>query len=757
MATRTTVSTYVSRLIEDDLIPDSNKTGMIRGLFSDGQIVEHVLDDFVSGVGVKAESMYRYASSSYIHGLPKVTVQRSAMGTNALEDVIQGLIGKPVSLEYNYHSPLNNLHYCWQTLVESYGYNQASNEITSLSQSKDTPVYLIDIQVVVVEASPSELVNGSLNQWGLPPQSGYAPSRPAQTALGNNLRTATPYAVDAKAPSDYFNVTYEWVSGRSTHRDTLVIPMSSLDPNLNYFQVMYSYEVDNPVVIPSLEESINGEPASLTKSVNYGYFTYLDGSGVYPSLDEVYLTNGDTFGSFFPMAHFRQNKQATSIDENSEEFKSSTKLLKYLNIDFKDMVESINENPDIGDVESAFLLLAVPAKSTEPIEQRYLFDFFNAAYNAGGTGSGSLMLTNDSRNYSIVIEDAKFKMALNYNDIKKKYRAGNIGAVGSFNISQTSIDVSNEITEIDSESFTSHTYTQITTLPVINYQKQVSTGVYIEISVINLTATYFIWNGFIDIAEEGEASLLIPLDHSITETYSIPDRETLYSRSLHLVFNSRITTKIKWYQTGLFKMILIVVAIVIAFYDWSGSSSYALLTAGTMTLEAAALLVVQYAFWGIAINLAFKYFVKLVGAKWAMVIAVVALLYFGFSEGGLGGTEGLPWADQMLSAGNGLVKAASANVNEQLEGLYKEQQEFNLFAQEKYKELEEVSSLLNHNNWMAPFIALGEQPQDYYYRTCHIGNPGAVAIDMIHNYAEYALRKPSFSDSLRMGGLMDVA
>ena len=68
-----------------------------------------------------------------------------------------------------------------------------------------------------------------------------------------------------------------------------------------------------------------------------------------------------------------------------------------------------------------------------------------------------------------------------------------------------------------------------------------------------------------------------------------------------------------------------------------------------------------------------------------------------------------------------------------------------------------MNNLLDHNNWMVPFIALGEKPEDYYYRTVHIGNPGAVAIDMIHNYAEYALRPPSFSDSVRMGGLIDVA
>jgi hypothetical protein len=110
-------------------------------------------------------------------------------------------------------------------------------------------------------------------------------------------------------------------------------------------------------------------------------------------------------------------------------------------------------------------------------------------------------------------------------------------------------------------------YRQELPIKTYRYQRQASPGVYDEILVDGLKMTYFIYGDYTTTGDEfNDDFLLIPLDRSITRRYSIPVRELLYARSLHFVFNSRVVTEIKWYQRGIFKALLLIVAIVITIF-----------------------------------------------------------------------------------------------------------------------------------------------------------------------------------------------
>jgi hypothetical protein len=74
---KTTVGTTVTRVIENDGVPESVKTGLISALFNDGEVIDHVLEELISSVGVKAERLYRYAETQYTHGLPSGEIFRA--------------------------------------------------------------------------------------------------------------------------------------------------------------------------------------------------------------------------------------------------------------------------------------------------------------------------------------------------------------------------------------------------------------------------------------------------------------------------------------------------------------------------------------------------------------------------------------------------------------------------------------------------------------------------------------------------------
>lgn len=733
---KTTVATTVSRGIPDTMLPNAVKTGVFRGIFNGGQLVEHILEEVVSSIGVKAERMYRYAETDYVHGLPSSSIHFSNAGQAAVQAVLTTLEGQSVTIKYSKYGPLNSLHFGWMAIVERYGYNAQTNELTVLSAAKGRPVYLADMVVMVAEATVAELENGSLDQWGISPRSGYTPKLglfsggPEAQAM---LRS-TPYAIDLAASVDYLRVSYVWRDGY-IHEESLNIPITGLDVNKNYFQAKY-------VV------------GGITK-----YWRYQDDLGTHPTLDALFATSQDSLGKFFPFVYFRHKKKSVAKDPNSVEYKSSTKLMKYLGMDYGDLAESINQNPDIDDVEQALFMMAVPADTTNELEQGYLFDFFNRAYleSGGMVRSSSVKIasiasamstTGRGAETSIVIEDARSKMTLGMTGLYKQNKVGVVAPVGKHtsarivqNVTNTSIAYADEFDTIGSP------YTWVSKVPCHYYRKQVSTNIYEELQVYELNMSYRVWGDYETTSDDDGKILLVPIDHSITENYSAADREELYARSFHYVFNSRVVTKIKWYQGAFFRFVLIVVAVVITILgDYSGSALNAALLLEEYGL--AALIILEGLATMAVVNVVMKLFVKLVGAEFALVFAAAVALYAGYQVFDTGSVAGAPWASDLLNLASGLVKEVGSFYTAEIQGLQEEYTNFLSDAKEQDAALQTAANLLKGDSLLSPFVIFGESCDDFYNRTVHAGNIGTVAFDAIHNYVDIALTLPKLDTTV---------
>jgi hypothetical protein len=65
------------------------------------------------------------------------------------------------------------------------------------------------------------------------------------------------------------------------------------------------------------------------------------------------------------------------------------------------------------------------------------------------------------------------------------------------------------------------------------------------------------------------------------------------------------------------------------------------------------------------------------------------------------------------------------------------------------EELETANALLSENTGLSPLTFIeGETPDNFYQRTVHSGNIGALSIDAIHHYATLALKLPEPHDTL---------
>lgn len=741
---RTVVGTSVSRVIQDEAIPDSKISGVLKAVISGGSTAEHIMENLVASVGVRGERMYEYAKEHYTNGLPGGTVFTSQVGVDEVTSVLSGLHGgADVLVDYVHIGAPNALHFGWVAAMTQHGYDPATNKLGPLSAQHGADVFMEDMVVIIPQNRLSQYRPGTLEQWGTSPQAGASPTRFVLNDYLVGSYGHTPVVVDPNNGPE--RVAIQWV-----YKDyNQVVRAGDVD-----FDPMRRGAIIVPFTGPNAVESADYFHVKYTVDGQVKYWMYRAKSGGYPSLDHLVNRPAEQLGSFFPFAYFRFGKQSMAEDTGTEEYRTTKKMVKYLGIDFDAVADAINQNPDIGDVEQAMLVLAVPANTTDPQELAYLYTFFDKLFYSRGQGVSPILsniqgLTSGKPNlprFSLGIEDKKFKMALSDAGIYKARRVGTLGPVGSCHMDLFEAIVKVPVTD-EHKGWVTYQDFPIKTR---YYRKQTSRFMYDEITVVDLQMMYEVLEGYASTADEDDDILLIPIDHAITEDFSIGDRERLYARSMHFVFNASQVQKIKWYQQDWFQVVMIFVGILVVIFSYGTewNTLAAAVSLGTTTLTMAVLTFIVSIFEGLIYSVLLKLFVKEVGIDIAIIVAIIAAFtgyYQYFMEGGFASA---PWAKDLLGLASGLVNSSQQYMQENMNGLAEEYEEFQLLQDEAAKELKEANDLLSSNTRLNPFVIFGESPDDFYNRTVHSGNIGVVGISAISQYVETALTLPKLSATI---------
>lgn len=744
MGSKTSVGTTIMRVVTDKDLPGSIRTGVTKALLKEGDLVDYMLEELVTGIGMKAQRMYDYAKSgAYVHGLPSGQFTTGADGLDQVIAALESIEGRSVVIDYSRYGAPNNLHIGWLALMSSHGYNPATNQLAGLTTAKGTPVYLEDMVVVIPASQVGKIEPTSLALWGFAPKAGYTPKRMTMTDASRALIKPTAVRMEEPGTIEYLLVEYGWMVGKVYTKASFTIPVSGYDDNADYFHVRYKV-------------------GSVVK-----YWIYRDGEGTFPDLDAVYDREPEPNGSYFPFAYFRYQKRSENSDKNTPAYKTSKKLVGYLGMNYDQVADGINANPNIGDVEQALLMMAVPANTTHPLERRYLWTFFNNLFLASAPGTAFSSQTAAEINSTLtnvggltwdlatptpgkIIQDTRFKMSIENDGIFKRRVAGSIGPVGTYTSGFTVVSrlVDVQVQVVVNQDVVLEPRTIDDPIKYHYYRRQVSTGFYDEIQVVKMRTRFYIIDGYTTVGDELGSILIIPLDHSITKHFSVPDRETIYARSLHYVFNSVVITHIKWYQTGLFQVIMVIIALVIAYFTAGSTLSTlgALLAAGAY--QAAAILILTLVVEYIVVQYAFKLFVKLVGVDAAFIVAIVAMVVSAGLSINTGSVNGAPWASELLQLSSGITQAIGGQLKLDYQNLLGEYQDFGLFKDSQTKLLDDAKALLQNNTHLDPFVIFGESPQDFYNRTVHSGNIGVVGIGAISSYVDMALALPKLKDTI---------
>lgn len=758
------VNTTVQQIFSDEQIPNSIKTGVLRSIIQEGSITEYVLEEAVHSIALRADQGYNWAKSNYEPGLPVADVTAAASARTVVLNTIAAEAG-PITADYYKFGPLNSIHYGFQTLTSDYGYDARTNEISRLSAEVGFPVYLKNIVATYQKTTFDSAVQysdmGVFEQWGPSPASGFTPENPLNTLTGFGQYAAQAlYEVSAAATEDYITITYQFEevkevvevnNGVTTVKEVktivdrgLTFSMGNYDLDADYHQARYQ----------SQDGFIN-------------FFTYKDGTGAYPEIDDVQNTDFSKLGTYFPWIYVRYNK--TPISEVPESlspwYKQSKKLANFINLDYDLLADAINADPEIDDVAQAIIMFGVNPKAQTQAELEYLFEYFNLLFldDAARSDANASLVDKfnpytSSPSLAQVIQDQKFAMGILYNGITKRRVAGKIGKKGTFTgelISQTTETKYQQInSDIERE------VTQVVTTPGYTYRKQVTDSVYEEVTVYNPSTVYRISGKKGHTAGVGDDELLIPVDRIITDQMAFKKKEELLTRALYLVVNTEIVVKVKWYQSTFFKVIVIIIAVIITIVSW-GTAWQSLVAAAAIGTTAVAVTIAVLILEAVLANLFLSYvtklFVKLVGPEAALLIAVVAVAYGTYT--GFGATEGSTqavWSERLLAVGNNLSKESTNVYGEYIKDLEQDFLDFNALADTQWKTLEEKNKELLTNTGglngldfvqYSPTFVPGESPDDFYSRTVHSGNIGVLGFTAVEKYCELALTLPKLKNT----------
>lgn len=729
---KTEVGTAIVRVIEDANVPETARRSMIQAIQRSEGISDTLIENVLNGPALKMERFYRKAESGeYVFGLPNASVVNASTGGAEVRAVIQGITGESVTLEYLRFASINPVHVGWEAVTNFYGYDPETNELTAISFEKGVPVYLDDLQPIFGVDIEALAEPGTLDNWSDNPKARYTPERPIN---GGGLDAA---AIIDPTMDTRVDIKLVWQVGSTIQRETITIGMGNYDLNREYFQAKY-----------------------VTASGVTGFFTYQDGKGTYPVLDALYAVNYTTPGTYFPFVMFRHHRVNRTAEEfrDTAEFKSTESLLRILHMDYADIGSKIHENPDIEDVEQAVMMLAVPASTTNQIELRYLFDFFIRLH--GQTPATTITTTQKGAltENAIVWRDADYRMTMSYGGVTRRLKAGRIGPQGTYEGDLETKTVSRTVDKVVPDELgggtEQKTYTQTVYEKIVRHQ--VTHSLYEEVRVTHPTMRYDIYKNY---AYEGGADtqeLIIPVDRSIANNYTLMEREELYYRSLRFVFNSRVTVKVKWYESGVFKAILTIAAIVITVISIGKASPLIglAISLGAYTLATALILATILAF--MVKVYAYRVIVKEIGIEAGFVLAVAAMA-IGAGMGLTGSNPGyLPDANTMLQISSNLSQANSYELQNLLSKYDGEAQAFNLEADAKQSELDKAMALLNNETLIDPFEFIGQQPlfvagetpQDFYLRTIHSGNIGTTVFKSVESFVDISLTLPNINTTV---------
>ena len=741
MGKKTYVNAVTERLLDTDNYRSVNdyaqqrfisaQRNNIRPSMRNKSFTEFLLTSHQNSMVTKFRQVYKFAKdkSRYMYGLPT-----SAIGTDAdfdlevtYEDYLNDIEGGDVTILKDRISPKNLQFFAWVELYEKYQYSGVDNTIGYLNVKHGTPCYLESAILVMSESTITDAqIDNNIDAGGLAFNYGECFDRVRDY---NRVQEQPPI----KGNKDSLILSYAYKQNATIKYGSMTIDLSHVNPEV-------VEEVDENIKPTSPEglwgivkdeynkveepEELNWIQVTYLKGNEVKLFKYAHLSGGIPRLDNAITTIEDV-GQYFPRIYLREDAVNTVKRKSDDERKIHTeKILRKLDLNLGETTDMVMDA--IGKVNKEYkhvfihLTVSVNKDMEDIATARYLYTYMDRLYKLSKDDpNNAIGLPNSRGSMHQTVKDISYTQSIGYSGIAKEVvtgvltnKAGKKLAVGDY-ITKTngSIDSSGSGWFRNSVRYV-HTF---------NYQ--ISSTQYLRISVLDLRMKHHI-SGKTITEQNDSDQLTLPLDKAILDTLSFVEQDRLLNRALQLTVLTKKVVKERWYETGIFKVVVAIVSIAINVVVPGGGLSLMAL------LEAIAIAVIT----SLAINAAIGVLIDLAISLGlspelvAIVTAVAVMAAAGYGAGKIDFTKAFN-AKNMLLALNKSLEAYQKGIANKIADIQKEIKDFTEYAKERNEVLKTAQEMLNtgvipanleilttgvigHN-----YLYLGETPEEFYTRT----------------------------------------
>lgn len=343
-------------------------------------------------------------------------------------------------------------------------------------------------------------------------------------------------------------------------------------------------------------------------------FIYRIGSG--NTVLDQFIVQGGNNGSYLPFIPVRLDNKFLSEAYQPAAYRVAKKAYKKaVNGKFDEVVDILKDNKDLKDIDYAYIMFGVSLNIKDNSCKKYIYNFFkNLSTNQGtdihdyndwklnqaiGEATNNTWLIwraaqNDptsplfgtaepaNANYnSIPTSQIQIKasgsiptnvdMRITWQDISETMHTG-LGKVNA-KVGEVWFDfLADDIYDYDSYSNGQIINSNQLNVNRLNLKWQTSENTYQVLHITGLVHRNYIYNGkYVEItakqafADTEESGFLIPLHYNTLRGMSLVDSTQVSTCSCYMVLNSYQVVKQKWYQTGIFKIVLVLVVIGITY------------------------------------------------------------------------------------------------------------------------------------------------------------------------------------------------
>jgi hypothetical protein len=536
----------------------------------------------------------------------------------------------------------------------------------------------------------------------------------------------------------------------------------------NQIELTYQDTLDNEIVETYVYSG------SILEDANYyhvGYFKYDTAGEVDPSVTfywfyspeegtyEVLEPYEEFDSNYFPVVPLRYNNSDYTVDNGSERYDTSRRLLRQLRLNIRELGNAINENPDIGDIDHAFVVMGISPATKNKAAQSYLYDFWKDKENvARYTKDDYDRWTDRDEDFklksppsintlSIAEAGISYNVELGWLYIESTFQSGTFAPDAEVGDVETEIivrtPVSGQYYSYEDSSFI--------------VRKQITAATYDEVEVRGLNHINYVYrshtvdtslaNVVSSAADEDDFSdgMLIPLDIRLVENMRVVDRTDLANEAMRITFNCYVKQKLKWYQTTFFSVFVAIIGIVITIYTFGTTSASmgAWLGLGT-GVTAAVVGAIALGVIMVGIRYGINYLADNVGIAAAVVFAIFATL----ALGNVGGANQSNMAQALSALQSGIDTGLQAYLDIGMRDIIDDyealQREINQYEEEMNEFYAETSTAFLVDPFAIPDTTSGlalpnETAEQYYNTRIHIGNMAPIDKAHIENYVDNKL------------------